>query len=163
MSSLDSHLLARSGLLSCLNFLRPRCSFSFSILLSTKYFSPVWDFRHLVPSPPRLPPAQRLLSGCAERMVGAPQRLFGAMLPPEEAPVPGPGSARDLHTAQRTWRMEEGKGHFLQVWGLPGVGSSRRPNPDRVRRVAQPRDQSHVPMSAAAPPPLPGVSLTGLW
>ena len=48
--------------------------------------------------------------------------------------------------------MEEGKGHFVQLWELPGIGSSRRPNPDRGRRVAQPRDQSRIPMSAAAPP-----------
>lgn len=36
------------------------------------------------------------------RCWGVPRCLFGVLLPPEEAPVPGPVSSRDLHTVQRT-------------------------------------------------------------
>lgn len=147
MSLIDFHLLACSGLLSCLNFLCFCCSFFFSILFSMRYFSAVQHFRHFVLSPPAF-----LLTGCAEQMVGGTQCLFGVMLSPEEALVPGLGSTRDLHMAQRTCRMEEGKGHFIQIWGLLGTGSSRRLNPHRIKRVAQPRDQSCVQMPAGAHP-----------
>lgn len=54
--------------------------------------------------------------------------------------------------AERTWKIKERKGHFIQIWGLLDIRSLRRPNPDRDRRVAQPRDQPHVPMTADALP-----------
>lgn len=99
-----------------------------------------------------LPPAQCLLSGCVQWTGwegGHLSAYLGRCFPPG-APMP---ETRDLHTARRTWRMEGGKGHFVRVWGLPGIRSSARPNPGRARRVTRPRNQSRGPKSTAAPHP----------
>jgi len=92
------------------------------------------------------PPAHRLPSGSVEQMVGGTSALvWGDTSPRKSTRARTWICQRPAHSAD----VEDGGGE--RAWGFPGIGSSGRPNPDRGRRVAQPRDQSCIPMSAAAP------------